>query len=333
MKNFLIAFLVFLIWSFFGLWLYSWLQPIENNSINQDSIATTKADDITLKIDDPLPIDESTAVIGETPDSLSLKENEDDLLIETAASFGLKATTPNNDLVFLFSEGISIWKNTDQLQYSNKIMDFKYKLNTYLVEHPDEELHISSLYSASENIVNPNFGYQRGQKLKRILLKIGIEGERMVVKPVIREIAFDKNGVYKNGIFFTFQPLNSKRVDDLRHSLPETKTIYPKLVNNDIFVNVALQDLLTEVKNALEANPNLQVHIVGHTDNIGNANDNYKLGLKYARQVRWYLITNGNIKRDRIIASSEGESKAIASNKTERGRLLNRRIEVRYRTN
>ena len=329
----MIAFLVFLVWSFFGIWLYSWLQPVENNSMNKDSVATTKADDITLKLDDPLPIDESTAVIEEIPDSLNLKENEDDLFTETTTTIGLKATTSGNDLVFLFSEGITIYKNTNQLEYSNKISDFKYRLNTYLVEHPNEELHISSLYSASENIMNPNFGYQRGQKLKRILLKIGIPGEKMVVKPVIREIEFDTNGTFKNGIFFTFQPLDSKRVEDLRLSLPETKTIYPELVNNDIVVNVALQDLLTDVKNAIESNPNLQVHIVGHTDNIGNANDNYQVGLKYARQVRWYLITNGNIKRDRIVANSAGESKAIASNKTERGRLLNRRLEVSYKTN
>lgn len=333
MKNFLIAFLVFLIWSFFGIWLYSLMQPVENNSMNKDTIATTKAEDVDLEMDDPLAIDDADAVIGETTDSLSLKENKDELRTDTSGSLGLKATTPGNELVFLYSEGITIWKNTDQLEYSSKILDFKYKLNTYLVEHPDEELQISSLYSASENIVHPNFGSQRGQKLKRILLKSGISGEKMVVKPVIREIEFDENGVFKNGIFFSFQPLDSKRVEDLRLSLPETKTIYPELVNNDIVVNIALQDLLAEVKNAVESNPNLQVHIVGHTDNIGNANDNYKLGLKYARQVRWYLLTNVNIKRDRIIASSEGESKAIAGNKTKRGRLLNRRIEVIYKTN
>jgi len=309
------------------------MQPVQNNSMNKDTIATTKAEDVDLEMDDPLAIDDADAVIGETTDSLSLKENKDELRTDTSGSLGLKATTPGNELVFLYSEGITIWKNTDQLEYSSKILDFKYKLNTYLVEHPDEELQISSLYSASENIVHPNFGSQRGQKLKRILLKSGISGEKMVVKPVIREIAFDENGVFKNGIFFSFQPLDSERVEDLRLSLPETKTIYPELVNNDIVVNIALQDLLAEVKNAVESNPNLLVHIVGHTDNIGNANDNYKLGLKYARQVRWYLLINGNIKRDRIIASSEGESKAIAGNKTKRGRLLNRRIEVIYKTN
>jgi len=138
MKNFLIAFLVFLIWSFFGIWMYSLLQPVDNNPINNETIATTKAKDVDLKMDDPLPIDDAEAVIGETPDSLSLKENNDDLRTDTSGSFGLKATTPGNDLVFLYSEGITIWKNTDQLKYSNKILDFKYKLNTYLVEHSND---------------------------------------------------------------------------------------------------------------------------------------------------------------------------------------------------
>ena len=103
MKNFLIAFLVFLVWSFFGIWLYSWLQPVENNSTNKDSIATTNADDITLKLDDPLPIDESPSVIEEILDSLNLKENEDDLLTETTTSVGLKATTIS-EIIFSTSE-------------------------------------------------------------------------------------------------------------------------------------------------------------------------------------------------------------------------------------
>ena len=83
-------------------------------------------------------------------------------------------------------------------------------------------------------------------------------------------------------------------------------------------------------KQAMEANPDLIVEVVGHTDNVGNANDNYLVALKYARQLRWYLVNKGNLDRKKIIAKSEGESKAIASNKTERGRLLNRRIEIKY---
>ncbi|MBL4662918.1 MAG: OmpA family protein [Flavobacteriaceae bacterium] len=333
MKSFLIAFVVFLVWSFFGLWLYSWLQPVDDAVRKKDTIATNEIIESNLDIRDPLQVDKSTDILVTKKDTLGLLENEEDPTQEGNLSTGIKAITTNGDVIFVYNEGITIWKNTDQVEYPKAILDFKYKLNTYLIEHPNEELHISSLYSASENIKNPNFGYQRGMKIKRILSQTGIPMEKMVIKTVIREIEFQTNNSFDNGIYFSFHPLDTERIESRKLSLPETKTIYPKLVNNDIFVNKALQDLLKEVKIAIENNPNLKVNIVGHTDNIGNANDNYLLGLKYARQVRWYLVTKGNLDRKKVIAISEGESKSIATNRTKRGRLLNRRIEIKYDTN
>jgi len=333
MKNFLIAFLVFLIWSFFAIWLYSWLQPIDTSSLKKDTIAVTETKEIGLDIDNPLQIDESLNLNKANKDTLNLTENIDIPKTKVSLSKGLRATTPSGDLIFLFSEGISIYKNTPQIEYSTTISDFKYKINGYLIEHPNEELHILSLYSASENIENPNFGFQRGTKVKEILSQMGIANEKIVVKPMIREIEFNENKTFNNGISFSFLPFDIERVTNLRLSVPQIKTIYPKWVNNDIFVNEDLQNLLAEVKQALEVNPSLIVHIVGHTDNIGNAIDNYRLGLKFARQVRWYLVNKGEIDRKKIIATSEGEAKSIAGNTTERGRFLNRRIEIIYKTN
>ena len=332
MKNFLIAFVVFLVWSFFGLWLYSWLQPVDDATRQKDTIATNEMSDSTLDLDNPLQIENPTDVLISTKDTISLIENVDDSIAEGSVASGMKAITPNGDVIFLFNEGITIWKNTDKIEYPNAILDFKYKLNTYLIEHPNEELHISSLYSASENIENPNFGFQRGIKIKEILSKTGIPNEKMVIKTIIREVEFKPDNSFGNGVNFSFHPLDTERVESLKLSLPETKTIYPKLVNNDIFVNKVLEDLLKEVKTALQNDPHLKVQIVGHTDNIGNANDNYLLGLKHARQVRWYLVTKGGLDRKRVIAISEGESKSIATNRNERGRLLNRRIEIKYDT-
>ena len=329
MKNFLIAFVVFLVWSFFGLWLYSWLQPVDNSSNGNDTIATNDLTEVPLNIDDPLRMDDSFEDSA-TRDTISLVENEEEPPVIDVSPTGLKATKINGDILFAYSEGIKIWKNTNQLEYANELIDFKNKLNTYLNDHPDQELHIASLYSASENIATPNYGYQRGQKIKRILETAGIDSKRMIIKSVIREIAFDENGLFQNGISFSFHPLDLERLESLKRSLPETKTIYPKLVNNDIFVNQALEDLLEEVKSALASNPSLTVQIIGHTDNIGNANDNYLLGLKYARQVRWYLVTKGKLDPKKVVAISKGESLSIATNRTERGRLLNRRIEIKY---
>lgn len=332
MKNFLIAFVVFLVWSFFGLWLYSWLQPVDDADRSNDTIATNEISESNLDINQSLKLKESTDILVAAGDTIGLLENEDDPVAEGTVASGMKATTPDGDVIFLYPEGITIWKNTDKIEYPNAILDFKYKLNTYLIEHPNEELHISSLYSASENIENPNFGFQRGVKIKEILSKTGIPNEKMVIKTMIREVEFRPDNSFGNGINFSLHPLDKERVESLKLSLPETKTVYPKLVNNDVSVNKELEDLLEEVKTALQNDPNLKVQIVGHTDNIGNANDNYLLGLKHARQVRWYLVTKGNLDRKRVIAISEGESKSIATNRTERGRLLNRRIEVKYDT-
>ena len=41
MRNFLIAFLVFLVWSFFGLWLYSWLNPTPNGTQANNGLIDT----------------------------------------------------------------------------------------------------------------------------------------------------------------------------------------------------------------------------------------------------------------------------------------------------
>ncbi len=330
MKNFLIAFVVFLVWSFFGLWLYSWLQPVDNSSNANDTIATNQTTEIPLNIDDPLRVDDSFEDNAATRDTIELAENEEEPPVIDVPLTGLKATKISGEILFAYSEGIKIWKSTNQLEYANELIDFKTKLNNYLNEHPDQELHIASLYSASENIATPNYGYQRGQKIKRILENAGVDSKRMIIKSVIREIAFDEDGVFQNGISFSFHPLDLERLESLKRSLPETKTIYPKLVNNDIFVNQALEDLLAEVKAAMAANPSLTVQVIGHTDNIGNANDNYLLGLKYARQVRWYLVTKGKLDPKKVVDISKGVSLSIATNRNERGRLLNRRIEVTY---
>ena len=84
------------------------------------------------------------------------------------------------------------------------------------------------------------------------------------------------------------------------------------------------------VKDVLSKNPNTKIEIIGHTDNVGNGIDNYRLGLEYARQVRWYLVSKGKIDAKQIKASSKGEEEPIDTNASERGRVTNRRIEVLF---
>lgn len=78
----------------------------------------------------------------------------------------------------------------------------------------------------------------------------------------------------------------------------------------------------------LNANPSAKVKVIGHTDNVGDAEINEKLGLQRAERIRTQLIRRG-APADRVEASSKGESAPWVSNKTEEGRNKNRRVEVK----
>lgn len=81
---------------------------------------------------------------------------------------------------------------------------------------------------------------------------------------------------------------------------------------------------LEKLLQLMQDNPSIKVEINGHTDNIGNENDNLILSEKRAKAVADYLISNG-IAANRLSWKGYGETKPIATNNTEDGRAQNRR--------
>jgi outer membrane protein OmpA-like peptidoglycan-associated protein len=329
MKNFLIAFLVFLVWSFFGLWLYSWLQPDKDELPETTEVAIGNSEETknATQVDSPSEITEIPLLIGD--DTTAIVEAYKEEFISAPVT-GLRAVSETDDIIFLYPEGFKITKNSQLVEIPSKIVDFKYKLNTYILEHPETELHITSQYSPSENIESPNLGIKRGQAIKQLLVETGIPSERIVIKPYITQIAFANDDTFKHSFSFAFKPLNNERIEALKKQIPETRTVYPKFSYQGIMVNEDLLKLRQEVSDIIKENPNLHLEVVGHTDNVGNAIDNYTQGLEYARQLRWFLVNKSGIDRNKISAVSKGESEAIANNGTEKGRNLNRRLEVKF---
>ena len=72
--------------------------------------------------------------------------------------------------------------------------------------------------------------------------------------------------------------------------------------------------------------PQLEIEIVGHTDNVGRESTNYKLSYDRARAVAQYLIDEG-ISSSRITHQGQGSKQPIDDNSTEKGREKNRRVE------
>src|SRR5690606_22683894 len=84
---------------------------------------------------------------------------------------------------------------------------------------------------------------------------------------------------------------------------------------------------LNKLERMMQQNPNIQVEISGHTDNIGAKAYNMFLSRKRAEAVKDFLTGKG-IDARRIKATGYGEDRPLASNDDEReGRELNRRVE------
>jgi len=78
----------------------------------------------------------------------------------------------------------------------------------------------------------------------------------------------------------------------------------------------------------LKEYPLNKVSIEGHTDSVGNSAYNQRLSEMRSRAVYDYLVEKGGIDPGRLSVAGWGEERPIASNKTVRGRDLNRRVEI-----
>ena len=94
------------------------------------------------------------------------------------------------------------------------------------------------------------------------------------------------------------------------------------------YARITLDNTAKVINELHKQNPAMRVEVDGHTDWVGTDEYNLDLGLRRARIVKDYLIKRG-VDRSLISTRSYGETQPIASNKTEKGRLLNRRAEIR----
>ncbi|GLP98181.1 OmpA family protein [Methylophaga thalassica] len=89
----------------------------------------------------------------------------------------------------------------------------------------------------------------------------------------------------------------------------------------------AFTPTLNKVADILQRYPNTIIHVVGYTDSVGSESYNMKLSERRAQSVVDYLSSRG-VSSSRLYAIGKGESDPRATNDTEAGRQLNRRVEL-----
>lgn len=161
-------------------------------------------------------------------------------------------------------------------------------------------------------------------------------GNYFMTLPVGKDYAFNVNS--KGYLFYSDNFLMANKSPDstyIKNILLEPIASNASVVLKNIFFEVNKYELnpesQTELDNLvrlLNENPTMEIEISGHTDNVGKPSDNMILSNNRAKAVVNFLISK-KINPGRLVAKGFGETKPLADNKTEAGRLQNRRTEMR----
>lgn len=85
--------------------------------------------------------------------------------------------------------------------------------------------------------------------------------------------------------------------------------------------------VIQSIARGLETNQNLKLRIEGHTDSVGNADQNLDLSRRRAEAVKSVLVSQFKTDAARLTAAGLGATKPVGSNDTPLGRTQNRRVE------
>jgi len=133
----------------------------------------------------------------------------------------------------------------------------------------------------------------------------------------------------------------NEKLSSIQHYFkPQEAEVYKK--QNQVIIRLKAMDfpvgqsvilpenysLLSKVQSAIRTFGEPDVIIGGHTDSTGSENLNEHLSQQRADAVRQYFVANQTLPYENIIAVGYGSMRPIASNATQAGRAMNRRIDI-----
>ncbi len=104
-------------------------------------------------------------------------------------------------------------------------------------------------------------------------------------------------------------------------------TVYIHFDKNSAELYEKADPVIEEISTMLLENPDLNLIVEGHTDSIGNPEDNLELSRERAEAVVNALIDK-DVDSQRLTSQGYGDTRPIADNDTPDGRAKNRRVEL-----
>jgi OOP family OmpA-OmpF porin len=134
---------------------------------------------------------------------------------------------------------------------------------------------------------------------------------------IIEEEGFEKR------LDFSFEEMK-KELDTAGHIA--IYGIYFDFDKSDL--KIGSEKMLIEIIKLMQSYPDLKIEIQGHTDSTGSREYNLKLSERRANTVKSYLVLYG-VDPSIMTTRGYGPDEPVASNETEDGRALNRRVELK----
>jgi outer membrane protein OmpA-like peptidoglycan-associated protein len=118
-----------------------------------------------------------------------------------------------------------------------------------------------------------------------------------------------------------------KRLTDAFYGLVKPYISYTLFGSNSDRIINTWRPALDTACALLNRMPVGKIHLEGHTDDQGPAEDNLILSKRRAQSVKDYVVNKG-VRNDLVTAGGKGESLPVASNQTYEGRAKNRRVDI-----
>jgi len=195
----------------------------------------------------------------------------------------------------------------DSLQQDHRFLMDKVKSQKAEIESKDEQIAYLEKQTQKEEAAKKRIAAEREEVEKRLAAERRFNQLFTEVRSYFMP---DEAEVYKQG---------SELVIRLKAiSFPVGKDVI--MPNN--------YSLLSKAQRAIRTFGEPSLVIEGHTDSTGSEERNQHLSQRRAESVRAYLVANGTLPEEKIIAVGYGSKRPLASNKTAEGRAINRRIDV-----
>ena len=137
------------------------------------------------------------------------------------------------------------------------------------------------------------------------------------------------------GVFVT----QSENAESVRARYAQTLAAIPKLsvsfvlvfeFGSAVDIAPAFQPVLAQLRAAVTDYPSPEITVIGHTDRVGNAQDNDRLSLQRAQTVR-DLLVNAGVDPSLIAIAGRGEREPAVATADEVPLADNRRVEINLR--